>query len=130
MWLLYFLTAHWIADFVFQSSYTAINKSKHLIVLLKHVTIYMLVMCFFYGLYDGYYTDGILYNCLMRNVIFALTTFYTHFITDLITSKVNAKLALKDDKHYFFVMMGLDQLIHAFTLALTVEYLMGLHWFH
>lgn len=104
------LTAHWIADFVLQTHWQASNKSKNWEALGRHVVNYSLVMylvCFFLV-------------SPTQATAFWLITFVTHFITDAITSRISSRLYAKQDWHNFFVIIGLDQLIHQLTLAGTL----------
>ena len=131
------LVAHTLGDFVAQSNWMAINKSKNWLALSVHVLVYSL---FF----------------LPWGLLFFLITFATHFVTDAITSRITSKLWFIDNlgycsdytvhnrrckelywmygreifhaqynrnRHWFFVMIGIDQLIHFITLALTHHYL-------
>ena len=132
------LVAHFIGDFVLQSDWMALNKSKSWWALYVHAVIYTLTVLpvlAFYGA-DPYYAVGL--------------TFITHFATDAITSRITSRLwffqraelldptlaglqvARKDydlyvpvggSRHWFFVMIGLDQLIHFGTLAWTLKLL-------
>ena len=107
------LATHWIADFVFQTHWQASNKSKNWRALLRHVVVYTMTIGFvsiflFMGdnslAWQGFYfTNGVL-----------------HFATDFCTSRWSAKLYAKQDWHNFFVVIGLDQLIHQVTLAATM----------
>jgi len=56
-------------------------------------------------------------------IIVTLITFITHFITDYFTSKWTSRLWEKKEVHNFFVVIGLDQLIHSITLIFTFYYL-------
>src|SRR3990167_1647011 len=107
------LTTHFLADFVFQSNWMAINKTKRLDALSLHVLIYSL--CF---LWLGWLFTGI--------------TFLTHFVTDFVTSRWTSRLwpfikahpdnkvdrfyydvegmGSKRSRHWFFVVIGFDQL--------------------
>ena len=119
------LAAHFVGDFVLQSDFVAINKSKSWKVLLFHCLIYS--ACF-----------------LPWGWKFAVVTFYLHFVTDWVTSRITSKLwfferryygadmpiDLSDDwyyvegkRHWFFVTVGADQLIHYVTLAWTLKLL-------
>ena len=102
---LYILLIHYIADFQLQNDWMAVNKSKHWGALTLHCLVYSL--CF---LYWGW--------------LFALITFVTHFITDAITSRMTRALYYPVfHRHWFFAVIGLDQLIHYTTLALTFKYI-------
>lgn len=97
------LTLHFIADFIFQSDWMAINKSKKTEVLLAHAGVYSL---FFAGF----------------GFKFWIITFLSHMLTDAITSRITSYLYPRS-RHYFFVAIGADQLIHYTTLILTLCYL-------
>jgi hypothetical protein len=90
---------HFIADFILQSDWMAQNKSKYLYPLFVHCITYASCFLFF-------------------GPIFGLITFICHFITDFFTSKLNSYLYTKN-RHWFFVGIGADQLIHNITLILT-----------
>ena len=127
------LVAHFVGDFILQSDWMAINKSKRWDALSLHVFVYS--MCFAW-----------------LGLPFVAATVVTHFWTDAITSRITARLwflptvkasgaasyVLKslggEDKpiyevwvnnkrHWFFAMIGLDQLIHFTTLAFSYKLL-------
>lgn len=98
------LTVHWIADFILQSDKMAKNKSKSLKYLSLHILVYMLPLFIF-----GWK--------------FAVVNAVLHFCVDFITSKITSHLYAKGDVHNFFVIVGLDQLIHTITLLSTYQYL-------
>lgn len=132
--LIILLFVHLMGDFFFQSDWMATNKSKDWLALGYHASIYSL--CF-----------------IMFGFWFYVVTFVTHFITDAITSRITSKLWFIDLKpfktrvwwnkekkgdpqhfdyvanvkgdlrHWFFVVIGIDQFIHACTLALTYNFL-------
>ncbi len=126
---IYLLATHFVADFIFQSDWMALNKSKDNKALGVHCLIYSL--CFVY-----------------LGLLFSLLTLLTHFTTDFLTSRLTSKLWFVDlrirsnnlekilrwpffakidlrKRHWFFVMIGFDQLIHYVTLALTYRFLFG-----
>lgn len=107
---------HWIADFIFQTSWMATNKSKNNKALLSHVVVYSWIITI--GLY--LFTD----ISLSGAGIFWGITFITHFITDYFTSRLNTYLWNKQDVHNFFVSVGLDQLIHFITLISTFVWIL------
>lgn len=126
------LVAHFLGDFILQTDWMAINKSKRWDALSAHAFVYS--MCF-----------------LPWGITFALATFASHYATDAVTSRITSKLWFfrmepgiweqadyavpkhgrtlvnpwtprGGNRHWFFVVIGLDQLIHATTLALTLAY--------
>lgn len=84
---------HFVADFLLQSHWMATNKSKNWDALGYHVFTYSAVMCM---------------TCDLRFVYFNLVL---HWVTDAITSRITSRLFGKQ-WHWFFVVVGLDQLIH------------------
>lgn len=105
LWLLTgLLVAHFVADFLLQSDWMALNKSKQTLPLVVHTSIYAL--CFSW-----------------LGTEFALLTYITHTITDFVTSRVNARLWQANQRRWFFVSVGFDQLIHALTLVWSLQWL-------
>lgn len=118
---LYLLGAHFLGDFLLQTDWMAVNKSKNPRALGLHCLVYSL--CF-----------------IPCGLTFFGLTFLTHFVTDAVTSRITSKLWFfkpvgehyniggeryelwiprGGNRHYFFVVIGLDQLIHYGTLAWT-----------
>lgn len=97
---------HWIADFVCQTDTMATRKSKSLFWLLLHVLIYTIVM------------SATAYFVSTAAWITILYIFATHAVTDYFTSKASAHYYEKGQRHNFFMLIGLDQLIHFITLYL------------
>ena len=95
------LVLHFIGDFLFQSDWMAINKSKEIDVLFYHCLVYSILFLGF-------------------GIKFWFLTLLTHFITDFFTSKLNAYLFTRS-RHWFFVAIGFDQLIHYITLLLLLK---------
>lgn len=125
------IVIHFLADFVCQSDWMALNKSKHWDPLVIHGLAY--TFCFW--LCDFSWP-------------FLCVTFVTHTLTDALTSRATSKLwfitlgeqvdspnldyptfefarVFPRKRHWFFVMIGFDQLIHYTTLALTLKYFGG-----
>lgn len=93
---------HFIADFVMQSDKVAKNKSSSLLWLWEHVGIYSIPFVFFLPL---------------KYVVFNT---WAHFVVDFFTSKATTYLWKKEERHWFFVVIGLDQALHLSCLILTL----------
>jgi hypothetical protein len=104
--VLLLLWIHFFADFVFQSSHVAINKSKNNLILTKHVLIYGI--CF-----------------IPISISYAVINLLLHFVVDYITSRMTSIFWRHNEHHWFFVTIGLDQVIHA-TCLISSYLLMGL----
>lgn len=97
IWLVWL---HFLGDFILQSDWMALGKSKSSKVLVIHVLVYS--ACFLpYGLK------------------FCIATFALHFVTDFISSRATSWLWKQEKRHWFFVVIGLDQALHLTALALT-----------
>lgn len=130
------LGLHFLGDFLLQSDWMALNKSKSWLALYLHVLVYSL--CF-----------------LPFGMAFVGITFLLHFLTDAITSRITSRLwfiehlpmgdglikvlrstygyevnpfvaSFNNKRHWFFVVIGLDQLIHFACLALAYSLTFGL----
>lgn len=102
--LLELIWIHFVADFVLQSDTMAKNKSSSNKWLLLHCIVYTIPFLWF-----GWK--------------FALINGVAHFATDWITSRCTAALWKKGERHWFFVLIGLDQAIHLTILVATVGYI-------
>lgn len=100
--ILSLLATHFVADFVSQSDWMAINKSKNNWALSAHVMVYSLVILLVTSSWTYALLNGIL-----------------HFGVDYVTSRINSKLWEKKAIHYFFVSIGFDQLLHYVCLFST-----------
>lgn len=109
-------------------------KSKFTPALTLHVTVYALTMFLVFLFYlDPIWAFGAF-----------LYTWWSHFLTDAVTSRITSRLwfidlpkldadgygagivQMKPTRHWFFVVIGLDQLIHYVTLALTFNFIHSL----
>lgn len=109
------LVVHFVADFMLQTHWQAQNKSKNNGALALHVATYSGCLLL---------TTGIIFPSSIQSPLAELWAFVIlngalHFATDYFTSRWTSKLYAKGDWHNFFVVVGLDQLIHQFTLAGT-----------
>lgn len=112
------LILHFIGDFLLQNNWMALGKSKTIPPLTFHVLVYSLCFTVF-------------------GFKMFVTTFYLHWITDFITSRLTSKLWFvemnirgnavhydMEKRHWFFVGIGADQLIHMVSLIVSA-YLLG-----
>jgi hypothetical protein len=92
------LIVHYMADFILQSDWMAVNKSRNTgtgaTALALHGTIYATCFALFFSLSYGAF-NGLL-----------------HVLVDYATSRICTHLWLKGERHWFFTIIGLDQLIH------------------
>ena len=144
------LVAHFVGDFLCQSDWMALNKSKGWNALGLHVSVYTLVLLAFAVGYvavsDVEPVDRI--RAYFGALAFVGWNAAAHFVQDAITSRINARLwfidlnpmsgvfdedgAFKastyeavvwpDKRHWFFVAIGADQLLHYVTLFVTAEW--------
>lgn len=114
--ILIFFIAHFIGDYLLQSDDIAKRKSKEIKALLIHTGI--IGGCFFAMNLIGLLCFGFQFNIL--NILFIpLMNYLLHLITDYFTSKWASSLYSKDI-HYYYVVLGLDQLIHYVIATLSV----------
>lgn len=111
------LAVHWFSDFVLQTHWQAQNKSKSLNALGRHVGVYTMVLWLVTPLIFGWPTFAMLRFVALNGAL--------HFVTDYFTSRLTSRLYEKQDWHNFFVVVGLDQLIHQLTLAGTMILILG-----
>lgn len=91
------LSIHFVSDFLLQSDSMAKNKSSCNKALGLHVLVYSVPF-------------------LIVGPFFAILNGIAHFITDYFTSRVSKKLWEKQEVHWFFAVIGFDQLIHYVTM--------------
>lgn len=130
------LALHFIGDFMLQSDWMALNKSKNWTALAAHVSAYTATFWPLFIVALGFNRENV--------VLFLVVTWLTHFLTDAWTSRITSWLwfmkpvnafwnaggkryemwvPIGGSRHWFFVVIGLDQLIHYVTLALTWKWL-------
>ncbi len=103
--VLWLIAAHFIADFFLQSDWMAVNKSKSLYALGAHFIVYSIsIFAFGFGWK------------------FALLNGALHLVVDFFSSRLVAWL-WERDRHWAFVVIGLDQAIHLATLVITYSWM-------
>src|SRR5262249_17843631 len=111
--LICLLAVHWLGDFVLQSHWMSVNKSKRLDALAIHVATYTPTLLFRSALLFGVHGIGPL-------ALFVGVNGTLHFATDFVTSQITSRLWHQQREHLFFVALGFDQLLHQVTLIATV----------
>lgn len=102
--------AHFIGDFILQSDYHAVNKSKSNFVLLQHVLLYSIPFVLI-----GFIIPVSIFWIVLNAAL--------HFVVDYITSRISSKMWLADKRHWFFVTIGADQAVHTTCLLLSYYFL-------
>jgi hypothetical protein len=97
------LTLHCLCDFGLQNDQMAINKSTSFKWLTYHAVVYTIPFMFI-----GWQ--------------FALVNGVAHWCVDGCTSRITSYLWKNNDRHNFFLVIGIDQWIHTVTLILTYNY--------
>jgi hypothetical protein len=138
-WLLFL---HWLADYVLQSNDLALRKADDVLALVHHVAIVALTL--FVGSLPLAVIELVTWNAVLQ---FVSVNFTAHLVTDYVTSKVNRWLWFVDTeprpraiasgdygsfpfyarfntekRHWFFVGLGFDQLLHHVVLLITASY--------
>lgn len=103
--------AHWVGDFIFQTSNMAIKKSKSLRWLSLHVLTYTGIMLI---------PSIFLFPWLLA-LKYTLVNGVIHWVVDFFTSKAVAKYQSKP--RVYFPLIGFDQLLHILSLLWTLEFL-------
>ena len=110
--ILALIVSHWFGDFLLQSDWMALNKSKHWDALAVHVAVYTLT-----------FIPALLWIFGNTPIVvhFLAVTALAHFATDAVTSRINARLWQAEQRHWFFVAVGADQVLHYTQLILTLR---------
>ncbi len=99
--LLLLIWVHFIADFIFQTSKQALNKSTSNYWLGQHILVYTICLTPF-----GWK--------------FALVNGLLHFLVDWISSRLSSYFYKQNKRHIFFIVIGADQALHMTCLVLTM----------
>ncbi len=116
LFFIYIFFIHYIADFVFQTNWMALNKSKSHVALASHVLTYSAVLLVGLSLAMVGTPKGIL--------MVVMCNFVAHYLTDAVTSRISSYFFQKDMRNYFWYTIGFDQFIHQATLISLVSWLL------
>ncbi len=109
------LILHWAGDFLCQTSWMAINKSKSWVALAVHVAVYTTVLTLCLPFMVNVDSQKLVWFGTINGAI--------HLIIDAITSRWNAFFQKKNWIWPFWGSIGFDQLLHNITLIVSVHYL-------
>lgn len=115
--VLMLVTAHWVADFICQTDWMAVNKSTSWYALTVHVMAYTAMLGVFVFALNMNISPSVQFASF--SLSWLAVNGVLHFITDAITSRVTSYLWKKEERHWFFVVIGFDQLIHMYCLFIT-----------
>jgi len=118
------LIAHYIADFVFQTHTMSIKKSDSMMILLWHVSAYTITFFILFCLYGIILNEFFVLFLPLRQWIqlgigIALVNGMLHYVIDFFTSKISRYLWNTEQWRRFFLIIGLDQLLHIILLIFS-----------
>lgn len=116
--LCFYLLLHFIGDFVLQTDKMSKQKSYNNVILTQHVLvltgILILGSLFIYLMTDKF--------TLYQLVMFSLINGVLHWVIDYYTSKQTSRLWKEGKVHEFFVVIGLDQMLHNILYVLLLYF--------
>lgn len=115
--LVYVFLLHYFADFVCQTNWMALNKSKSNLALGTHILVYSLVMLV--GLHVA-----LIFHAMSYIWLFVLINGVLHFVTDYVTSRISSHFWVAEQRSYFWWTIGFDQWIHQATLIILTALLL------
>lgn len=112
------LFCHFIGDFVFQTSYMALNKGSNNTVLAMHALAYI-------SAFLPVFILIIFSKSFLIASVFIILNFLLHLIQDYWTSRLNAYLKRNYGEGLFFKGIGFDQFLHFVCLITSLYYLLN-----
>ena len=107
------LGMHCIGDFVLQTSWMATQKSRNFAALFAHVGTYTVILSI---------AAVLLFGPTETAAWFIAVNAALHLVTDFLTSRMSARYYDSKNMRAFFVMVGIDQLLHQLALVFTLQY--------
>jgi hypothetical protein len=116
--IIWIMFSHWIADFLCQTTWMSMNKSKNILALFSHGLVYTGML-----IYLVFMVGGRMIGTLgLEDVLyFGVANGILHFCVDGVSSTITSYLWKKEKIHNFFCVIGLDQFVHFVTLYVTMK---------
>ena len=107
------LAAHFAGDFVFQTDEMATRKSGEFCYLYDHVCVYAIPLLAAAWLLPSLWPEWWFLNVA------------AHLVVDCFSSRATARLWKAGERHWFFIVIGLDQAVHYAALFASLAWLTG-----
>lgn len=105
------IVAHFLGDWVLQTDWMALNKAKSWLALNAHCFVVGFVLLLWASIY---------YHDSSVGTAFAVYNWAAHIGIDFCTSRGTSYLWGKKQRHWFFVLIGFDQVLHYLVYALLL----------
>jgi len=105
------MLAHWVGDFLLQSSWMALEKSRSILALSAHVGTYGLVIL----VWSLFVTSPLV------AIQFVAVNMALHFVIDSVTSRLTTYFRHQDNQRAMFSTIGFDQWLHFVCLYVTAQ---------
>jgi hypothetical protein len=112
------LGAHFIGDFVLQTTWMARHKGRSLRALVAHVGCYTIVLAA--GALAAWSTGLGEPTSPAAGAAFLAVNSLAHLCQDAVTSRLNARV--ERGGRAFFIVLGADQMVHYVVLCATAQY--------
>lgn len=118
-YLIFLFVAHFVGDYLLQSDEIAKKKSKCFKSLFIHISFifisFFVINLIYLKIFGGY-------NSYLDFIKIPLLNSVIHLVIDFFTSKWASKLYSKN-VHYYYVILGFDQLLHYLTVLLLIKFI-------
>lgn len=121
--IIFILSVHFVADFLFQNKWMATNKSKDIYPLLIHIVVYTWILLV---------ASLFIFDNKVNAWYFAILNGALHYCVDFITSKVSSYMyrnnymgTNKLPNISFWSVIGLDQLLHSVILIYSLAWFLN-----
>ena len=111
IFLILIFVIHYIADFILQTEWMALNKSLSFSPLLAHVAVYT----------SALFMAAVLAVPFEEAFLWAIINGLAHFCVDYFTSRLMRWAREQQKNRLFFQIYGIDQTLHYICLFLTLE---------